>query len=116
MKTQLALNITKIVLILLGAAGLGGYSYTNHQRTSRGYEALAQAVNVSLLTRLDTIEARQLEATVKAATSQPVHIDRIILPGRVDPWPAKAPAKAASAKVPASKPKPSLVPKTLRAF
>lgn len=74
---QLALNVTKIILILLGAAGLGGYSYTNHSKSERGYALLADAVNQSVLYRLDRMEDR-LDALERkpVAASQP----RVVLP------------------------------------
>jgi hypothetical protein len=83
MNSKLALNITKILLILLGAAGLGGYSYTNHESSKRGYEVLAAAVNQSVLGRLDTMEKR-LDALEQRPASQPASlpfIKTLILPG-----------------------------------
>ena len=85
-KTALWLNITKIVLILLGVAGLGGYSYSTKAKSEQGYEVLAGIMNRNVLERIDAMEKRldSLEVARAGAASQPsrpISIEHLILPG-----------------------------------
>ena len=84
--------LLKYVLGPLVAALLGvGYSDHNHEKSVKGYEVLASALNGQVVSRLDsldrkleTIEAR-VDRIESAPATQPLRIDRIIVPGgRVD--------------------------------
>jgi hypothetical protein len=75
--------ICKVLLVIVPAGGVGGYAYTNHESSKRGYEVLAAAVNQSVLYRLDTMEKR-LDVLERAPASQPASlpfIKTLILPG-----------------------------------
>jgi len=135
--------LLKYVLGPLVAALLGmGYSDRNHEKSVKGYEVLATALNGQVVSRLDsldrkleTIEAR-VDRIESAPATQPLRIDRIIVPGgrtdlfgiskamRTAPKPAtlsskvltKAPAVAPPAPTPAvhkSAPRQQLVPPKL---
>lgn len=115
--------LLKYVLGPVVAVALGvGYSSQNHEKSVKGYEVLAKALNDQVLARLNhldqqlaTIEARMDRLEAKPA-SQPFHIDRIIIPGgRVDPFDVgkavpkpgfttKGVAKAAALPAPAKAP------------
>lgn len=95
--------LLKYVLGPLVAALLGmGYADRNHEKSVKGYEVLATALNGQVVSRLDsldrkleTIEARvdRIEST---PASQPLRIGHLIVPGgRADPFGISKAMKAA---------------------
>jgi len=95
--------LLKYVLGPVVAALLGmSYSNHNHEKSIKGYEVLASALNGQVVSRLDsldrkleTIEAR-VDRIESAPATQPLRIDRIILPGgRTDPFGISKVMKAA---------------------
>lgn len=60
---------------VLAAALAGGYSHCNHQKTEKGYEALAKTINEDVGKKVDLnsakIEAIEVQLPASQPTSQP---------------------------------------------
>jgi hypothetical protein len=86
--------VLKYILGPVVAVALGvGYSSQNHEKSVKGYEVLAKALNDQVLARLNHLDQQlsviesRLDKLEAQPASQPLRIDRIIVPGgRVDPF------------------------------
>ena len=95
MKPVLRFTIKYLLGPILAGLVAMVFSHINHEKSSKGYELLAQALNEQVVSHLDSIEHR-LDRLESKPASQPINIQRIILPGRVDPLDRRVHEKAAA--------------------